>query len=59
MENELFQPDQAAQMILSVIEFIARLSGFIIAVALLVWTGGAIWIGYGERHQRRGKRIYH
>jgi len=58
MENELFQPDQAARMILSGIEFIARVSGFLIAVALLIWTGGALWIGYGERRQRRDKR-YH
>ena len=56
MQNELFQPDQVARMILSGIEFIARLSAFIIAVALLIWTGVAIWIGYGDRRQRRGKR---
>jgi hypothetical protein len=56
MENELFQPDQAARMILSGIEFIALLSGFFIAVALLIWTGGALWIVLSERRQRRGKR---
>ena len=56
MENELFQPNQAARMILSGIEFIALLTGFLIAVALLIWTGGALWIGFNERRQRRDKR---
>ena len=56
MSMEHFYSEQAAQMFLSGIEFIARLSAFIIAVALLIWTGGAIWIGYGERRQRRGMR---
>jgi len=56
MSMEHFYSEQAAQMFLSGIEFIARLSAFIIAVALLIWTGGAIWIGYGDRRQRRGNR---
>ena len=56
MQNDLFQPDQAARMILSGIEFIARVSAFIIAVALIIWTGGAIWIGFSDRRQRRGNR---
>ena len=56
MQTELFQPDQAAQMILSGIEFISLLSGFIIAGALLIWTVGAIWVGYSERRQRRGNQ---
>jgi len=56
MQNDLFQPDQAARMILSGIEFIALLSGFIIALAMLIWTGGALLIGFSKRRQRRGKR---
>jgi len=56
METELFQPDQFAQMVLSGIEFIARFSFFIIAGALLIWSGLAIWIGYSERRQRPGER---
>ena len=58
MSIEQYYSEQAARMILSGIEFIARVSGFLIAVALLIWTGGALWIGYGERRQRRDKR-YH
>jgi len=58
MSMEHFYSEQAAQMFLSGIEFIARLSAFIIAIVLLIWTGGAIWIGYGERRQRHDKR-YH
>jgi len=54
----MYQRDQAVQMILSGIEFIALLTGFLITVALLIWTGGAIWTSYSERRQRRGKR-YH
>jgi len=59
MQNALYQPDQAVQMLLSGIEFIALLSGFIVAGALLIWSGLAIWVAYSERRQRRGKRIYH
>ena len=58
MENELFQPDQAARMILSGIEFIALFSFSIIVIALLIWSGVAIWTSYSERRQRRGK-CYH
>jgi len=56
MSMEQFYGEQTAQMILSGIEFIARLSGFIIAGALLIWTVGAIWVGYSERRQRRGNQ---
>jgi len=56
MQTELFQPDQAARMILSGIEFISLLSFFFIAGALLIWWGLAIWVGYSERRQRRGGR---
>jgi hypothetical protein len=58
MSMEQFYSQQAAQMFLSGIEFIALLTGFLIAVALLIWSGGAIWIAYSERRQRRGRR-YH
>ncbi len=56
MQTELFRPEQSAQMFLSGIEFIALFSFFIIADALLIWSGLAIWKGYSERPQRRGKR---
>jgi len=54
MQTGLYQPEQAAQMFLSGIEFIALFSFFIIAGALLIWSGLAIWIGYSERRKRRG-----
>ena len=54
MSIEQYYSEQAAQMILSGIEFIALLTGIIIAIALLIWTGGALWIGFSERRQRRG-----
>ena len=53
MQNALYQPDQAAQMLLSGIEFIALISSFIIAGVLLIWSGLALWIGYSERRKRR------
>jgi hypothetical protein len=56
MSIEQYYSEQAARMILSGIEFIGLLSGFIIAVALLIWTGGALWIGFSKRRQLRGKR---
>jgi hypothetical protein len=56
MSMEQFYSEQAAQMFLSGIEFIAFLTGFIIAGALLIWSGLAIWTGYSERRQRRGGR---
>jgi hypothetical protein len=49
----MYQPDQAVQMLLSGIEFIALISGFIIAGVLLIWSGLALWIGYSERRKRR------
>ncbi len=54
MHTVAYQPDQAVQMILSGIEFIALLSGSIIAGVLLIWSGLALWISYSERRQRRG-----
>jgi hypothetical protein len=54
MSIEQYCSEQVARMILSGIEFIAFLTGFIITVALLIWTGGALWIGFSERRQRRG-----
>ena len=59
MQYVMYQPDRAVQMILSGIGFIALLSGFVIAGVLLLWSGLATWVGYSERRQRRGKRIYH
>ena len=56
MQYVMYQPDQAVQMILSGIEFISLLSGFIIAGVLLIWSGLAIWVGHSERRQRRGGR---
>jgi hypothetical protein len=56
MQNELFPPDQVAQMVLSGIEFIALFSSFIIAGVLLIWSGLAIWVGHSERRQRRGRQ---
>jgi len=53
MQNALYQPDQAVQMLLSGIEFIALLSGFLIAGVSLIWSGIAIWIGYSDRRKRR------
>ena len=56
MPYELYQPDQAVRMLLSGIEFISLLSAFIIAGVLLISSGLAIWLGYSERRQRRGRR---
>jgi hypothetical protein len=56
MSIEQFYSEQAAQMFLSGIEFIALLSAFIIAGALLISSGGAIKLSYSERRQRRGGR---
>jgi len=55
MSIEQYYSEQAARMILSGIEFIALLTGFIIAVALLIWTGGALWMGFSEKRQRGSK----
>ena len=57
MSIEQYYSEQAARMILSGIEFIALLTGLLIAVALLIWTGGALWIGFNDRRQRRGKAV--
>ena len=56
MQYVMYQPDRAVQLILSGIEFIALLSGFVIAGVLLIWSGLALWIGYSGKRQRRGKR---
>jgi len=56
MSIEQYNSEQAAQMFRSGIEFIALLTAFIIAVALLISSGGAIWSGYSVRRQRRGGR---
>jgi hypothetical protein len=53
MQTEMFPPEQAAQMVLSGVEFIALFSFFIIAGGLLIWSGLAIWVGHSERRQRR------
>ncbi len=53
MQTELFQPEQAARKFLSGMEFIALFSFSIIAIALLIWSGVAIWTSYNERRQRR------
>ena len=42
MLNPLYQPDQAVQMILSGIEFITLLSGFLIAGVVADWRSGAM-----------------
>jgi len=56
MSMEQFYSQQAAQMVLSGIEFLAVFSFSIIAIALLIWSGVAIWTSYSERRQRRGNR---
>ena len=53
MQTGLFQPEQASQMFLSLIEFVALFSFSIIAIALLIWSVVVIWTSYSERRQRR------
>ena len=59
MSMEQFYSQQAAQMVLSGIEFLVLLTVSIIAGALLISSVVAIWMGYSERRQRRGKRLYY
>jgi hypothetical protein len=49
MSMEQFYSEQAAQMYLSGIEFIALFSFFTSAGALLIWSGIASWIGVNLR----------
>jgi len=56
MQYVMYQPDRAVQMILSGIEFIALLSGFVIAGVLLIWSGLALWIGISERRRPRSRQ---